>query len=128
VQRRTRVVTVATLVVALVATAVTVTLLSQREPEPPPVTAAQARAAAAKACADVTAFERLVERNASITDVKAVLSRAEQEAATAARGDASWYGLSGGLKTLRIALDADDERVARTGINVVRTECRRLAP
>ena len=89
------------------------------------VTPGQARPAAAAACAHVQRFEELLAENASITEVRDVLREAERSARRAAQGDSTWLALSGGVSSLRIAVEADDERVARTGIDVVRTECRR---
>lgn len=90
------------------------------------MSSAAARTAAGNACADATDFESLILRNAPVDEVKAVLRRAERQADTAARGDPRWYALSGGLKSIDIALDANDGRAARTGIDVVRTECRHV--
>jgi hypothetical protein len=119
---------VAAAFVGLLAVVVVIVVLTRRSSAPQPVTPAQAHAAAVQTCADATTFEQLIERNASIDDVKRVLRRAERESETAARGDAAWYALSGGIKSLRISLDANDGRVARTGIDVVRAECGRLTP
>ena len=94
---------------------------AQREHVPP----AQAGPAAAVACAHVQRFEELLAENAPITQVRDVLREAERSARRAAQGDPTWLALSGGVSSLRIAVEADDERVARTGIDVVRTECRR---
>jgi hypothetical protein len=128
VRRGARVAIVAAVGVGLVAIAVAAVVLAKHDSEPPPVTPAEAHAAAVQTCADATTFEQLIQRNASIDDVKAVLRRAERESETAARGDAAWYALSGGIKSLRLSLDANDGRVARTGIDVVRAECSRLTP
>lgn len=90
-----------------------------------PVTPAEAEPAAAAACAQMQRFEELLEENASISEVRDVLRSAERSARRAAQGDATWIALSGGISSVRIAVEANDERVARTGIDVVRTECRR---
>lgn len=117
---------VAALTVALAATVVGIAWTAGRPARREPVSTAEARAAASRACAEAAGFERLVGRNASIDDVRASLRRAEAQADLAARGDAAWYALAGGIKALRLSLDANDARAARTGIDVVRTECRRL--
>ena len=125
--RRSRRAAVLAVALVAVATAGAVTWHATRDTRPATPTPAQARSSAAKACADLADFERLVDRNAGIDEVKAALRRAERESDTAAGGDAAWYGLSGGVKSLRLALDANDGRAARVGIDVVRTECKRVA-
>jgi hypothetical protein len=113
--------------VALVGTGVAVVTLAGRPTRAQPVTPAEANAAARTACSEATTFEELVARNASVDEVTAALRRAEREADTAARGDAAWIALAGGIKALRLSLSANDGRAARTGIDVVRAECRRTA-
>jgi hypothetical protein len=112
--------------VALVAIGVVVVVLAQHSSMPAAVSPEQAQDAATKACSEAAAFEALVARNAPIDLVKKALGRAESASDTASRGDSKWVALSGGIKSLRIGLDANDARVARTGIDVVHTECRRL--
>lgn len=92
----------------------------------PAVTPEEAGAAAATACAQMQRFEELLTQNAPITDVRDTLREAERMARRAAQGDPLWLALSGGISSVRIAVEANDERVARTGIDVVRTECRRV--
>jgi hypothetical protein len=81
---------------------------------------------AADSCTKAERFERLVEDNASAEQVLEVLGEAERKAASAADRDPVWLALSGGLQSVRIALNADDARAARVGIDVVRAECRRV--
>ena len=115
-------------VVVLVAVAgLVVYLLARRPSEPADVSPQQARVAADATCAAMTTFEDLVRRNARVDEVREVLERAEKQADRAARGDAVFLGLSGGVKSVRIALDGNDGRAARVGIGVVRAECDRLA-
>ncbi len=90
------------------------------------LTPEQARSAAARACEQVRLVEQLVGANADTDQVFAALEIAEREAGAAAEGDPRWLGLSGGVQSLAIAFRADDPRVARTGIDVVRAECSRL--
>lgn len=107
-----------------------VTFLLQRDADtavPEPVTPAEAGPAAAAACAQMQRFEELLAQNASISEVREALRSAERSARRAAQGDATWIALSGGISSVRIAVEANDERVARTGIDVVRTECRRVS-
>lgn len=113
------------LVVAAVGTALTVVLLAREPSQPAAVSAVQARAAAERSCAQAARFELLVRENAPLDEVRQALGRAERDAEAAARGDATWVALAGGVQTVRVALDADDERAARVGIDVVRSECRR---
>lgn len=124
--RCTRLTVAVAVVLALLAAAALLVMLARRPTPVDPVSPAQGRAAAARACAEAIRFEGLVSQNAPIDDVLASLGRAEDEADTAARGDSSYLALAGGIKALRIALDANDGRAARTGIDVVRAECRRL--
>ena len=115
--------------VAIVAVAAgAVTVLSLREEKPPPVTPAEARSAAEASCSDIARFEELVAANARLDDVRKALGRAERQAEVAARGDAVWVALAGGVQSVRVALDANDARAARVGIDVVRSECRRTKP
>jgi len=100
-------------------------LLASSPSTPAPVSAAQATAAAADSCRQLAAFDELVRANAPLDQVNAALKRATDRARTAARGDARWQALAGGTQSLRIALDANDARAARVGIDVVRAECRR---
>lgn len=91
----------------------------------PAMTAEQAARLAAQACAHMLRVEELVGDNASVEQVRQALRDAERTARRAAQGDATWLALAGGVSSVRLAVEADDERVARTGIDVVRTECRR---
>lgn len=116
---------VAAVLLALAGGAAVFLLLNGTESEPRPVTQTEAGPAAAAACAQMRHFEELLAQNASISEVRDVLRAAERSARRAAQGDARWLALSGGISSVRIAVEADDERVARTGIDVVRTECRR---
>lgn len=102
-------------------------LLAGQAPEPAPVSVAEASEAAAGACASAARFERLVRDNAPLDKVREALDAAERQAETAARGDATWVALVAGVQSVRVALAADDERAARVGIGVVRSECRRTA-
>lgn len=82
---------------------------------------------AAASCEDAERFQQLVEKNASVDEVLDALGDAEEKAAKAADRDPVWLALSGGLQSIRIALNADDADAARVGISVVRAECRRLS-
>jgi hypothetical protein len=116
---------VAAAVVLAVVAAVTV-LLARQPTKPKAVSSSEALVAAQDACAAADELQRLVERNARLDEVRRALRRAEDAADTAARGDARWQALDGGVKSVRIGIEANDERVTRTGITVVRAECRRL--
>ena len=120
---------VAALALLLLAGVVVATVVLARRPSPraAPVSPQQALSSARTACAAADELQRLVERNARLDQVRSALHRAEQAAQTAARGDARWQALDGGVKSLRIGIDANDERVTRTGVGVVRAECGRLA-
>lgn len=124
--RRTRLVVAAALAIALLAATAFLVMQARRPTSVAPVSPAEGRAAAVRACSEAIRFEGLVSQNAPIDDVLASLGRAEHDADTAARADPSYLALAGGIKALRIALDANDGRAARTGIDVVRAECRRL--
>lgn len=123
--RRGRVAIAAALVVVL-CVVVAVVLLARQPSSAKAISPEQAGASAREACAAAEQLEQLVARNASLDDVRSALRRAEGAAELAARGDASWQALDGGVKSLRIGIDADDARVTRTGIDVVRAECRRV--
>lgn len=116
----------ALVVVALLALAGTL-LTQQSRPEVPRDPAA-ALAAARFACAQVPHFEELVDANASADRVREVLGLAVQGAKDAADRDQRWVALLGGLQSLQVALERDDPRAARVGIDVVRTECGAASP
>lgn len=123
---RGRLTFVAVVVAAIVVVSVVVLARQPSSRKPAPVSPAQATAAARSACSATDDLQRLVEQNARLDVVRAALHRAEVAADTAARGDAIWQALDGGVKSLRIGIDADDARATRVGIDVVRSECRRL--
>ena len=125
-RRRTRLLVAGAALAAGAATATTAVLLAREPTELPPVSPAQASAAAQSACTEMTRFEQLVRANAPLDRVRERLGAAERQARTASRGDAAWLALAGGVQSVRLALDADDARAARVGIDVVRSECRRL--
>jgi hypothetical protein len=122
VRRRRAAVAVALLLLVVVAAV----LLARRPTKAQSVSPQQATAAARQACAAIEDLEQLVLRNARLDEVR----RARQPAAgaddTAARGDARWQALDGGVKSLRIGIEANDGRATRVGIDVVRAECRRV--
>lgn len=88
---------------------------------PPP----QGDGSASSACRGAAEFERLVKANRSTDEVLAVLRTAEQQGKNAATADPRWIALSGGLSSVRIGIEGNDGPTARTGIDVVRAECRR---
>ena len=126
-RRRTRVAVLLAVLVAAGGIGIAAVLPAREPAEPEPVTQAEAVTAARASCDAVADFEQLVEANADIDRVKDALGAAERQAERAARGDALYLALSGGVQSVRLALDADDPRAARVGIDVVRAECRRLA-
>ncbi|MEO6204215.1 MAG: hypothetical protein ABIO67_02360 [Mycobacteriales bacterium] len=102
-------------------------LMQQSRPEVPRDPAV-ALVAAKVACAQVARFEALVDANASADRVREVLGMAVQGAREAADRDQRWVALLGGLQSLQVALDKDDPRAARVGIDVVRAECSAATP
>jgi hypothetical protein len=80
---------------------------------------------AAAACRNAAQFERLVQANRPTDEVLAVLRKAEQQGKSAAAADPMWVALSGGLSSVRLGIEGNDGPTARTGIDVVRAECRR---
>lgn len=117
---------VAAAVVALVAAAVVYLVArdgaddtSSRVPPPPGDDSAVA------ACRGAAEFERLVQDNRPADEVLAVLRTAEQQGKNAAAADSRWIALAGGLASVRIGIQGNDGPSARTGIDVVRAECRR---
>lgn len=99
--------------------------LAGREGTPSPVSPRQAQAAATESCRSLARFEELVRLNAPVDQVQEVLDAAVRRAEVAARGEPRWLALAGGAQSVQLALDADDARAARVGIDVVRAECRR---
>lgn len=78
---------------------------------------------ARRACEEVEAFERGIEKNDPAEKVLESLSEAEVHAKRAASLDTAWVSLHGGIQSLRLALSEDDPQAAQVGISVVRTEC-----
>ena len=66
-----------------------------------------------------------MKANRPTDEVLAVLRTAEQRGKDAAAADPTWVALSGGLASVRIGIEGNDGPTARTGIDVVRAECRR---
>ncbi len=120
-QRRLLLVLAAVVVAGLAAA----TYLLAREPAgQPSVPTEQAQARAVGSCRELAHFDELIRSNASSTEVRAVLDRAVRQARVAAAADPIWLSLAGGAQSLQLALDADDARAARVGIDVVRSACR----
>lgn len=82
---------------------------------------------AAAACRDAAQFEKLVQANRPTDEVLTLLRKAEEQGKSAAAADPMWVALSGGLSSVRLGIEGNDGPTARTGIDVVRTECRRTA-
>lgn len=99
-------------------------VLTSRTGADPPLDPGQATGAAASACGDLQRFEELVRVNAPAKDVRAVLARAVRSSRLAADSDPVHLSLAGGAQSLQLALEADDARAARVGIDVVRSACR----
>ena len=126
-RRRSRVAVLLAVLVVAGGAATAVVLLAREPARPEPVSAAEAAPAARASCDAMTTFEQLVTANADLDRVRDALGTAERQAERAARGDATYLALAGGVQSVRLALDADDARAARVGIDVVRAECRRLS-
>lgn len=125
--RRRALAAVAALVaVACAATGWALTRDDPRRPAAPALSVAEAEREAASACAAARRFEELVAANARLDAVRAELDAALASSERAARSDNRWVPLRSGLQAVDVALRADDARAARTGIGVVRSECRRL--
>lgn len=105
---------------------VAVAMLVSSGDDAPTLDPAAAAVEAARACRLVTDVERRIEADAAGDTILSDLRRAERTARSAAEHDPRWLPLSGGVSALRIGLEHDQPRSARTGIGVVRAECREV--
>jgi hypothetical protein len=118
-----RLLTVAAVVIAAAGLAAALLVVTDDDPQP---RSAAGQEDARRACRIVADIERRVVANAAAQSIMADLERAEDLARDAAQADPAWIPLSGGVSALRIAFQEDSARSARTGIDVVRSECRQL--
>jgi hypothetical protein len=80
---------------------------------------------ATAACTRLRLVEQGIRANSATATVRANLAEARDLATRAARQDARWVALSGGIAALDEALRRDDPAAAEIGLRVAREACGR---